>query len=123
MPVIREITEKLEYEGLEKVINNQELIDFIKTNCGKKEMHIWSGNCTKVITGILKDLGIFDCFTRLVTQDTLKYLKPDPEGFDQIFDPTKYKKSDYLFLGDSENDRKACESLGLDFYYIDYFKS
>lgn len=123
LPVIREITEKLEYDGIEKIVYNHEIIEFIKENCGRKEMFIWSGNCTKVITEILKDLKIYGCFSKLVTQDTLKYLKPDAEGFDQIFDPEKHKKSDYLFLGDSENDRKACESVGIDFYYIDFFKN
>jgi len=38
-----------------------------------------------------------------------------------LYDP-KIPKENYLFIGDSKSDREVAKKLGIDFYFVDFFK-
>lgn len=61
-----------------------------------------------------------DKFTKIITRDDVKYLKPNPEGFGKIHDPIMPLEK-YLLIGDSYSDEKAAEAAKIDFYKINFF--
>lgn len=109
---------KFETEHLEDVVENKELVEFIRTHDCK--YYIWSANTKEVIVSILKKAGIFEKFEKIITRDDLIMIKPDPEGFYKIYD-NKTPLEAYLFVGNSKFDREAAEKVGIDFFLIDYF--
>lgn len=101
------------------VVTNKELLEFVREVKNYK-MYIWSANTKYVIEKILKLHGIENKFDKLVTRLEVDMLKPDPEGFDKIYNP-KIPKSEYLFVGDSSNDKNAAKNSEIDFFQIKYF--
>ena len=111
--------EKFENDNLRGIKVNQKLVDFIKQAKGYR-FYIWSANSKKTVEHTLAKVGIFKKFEKLVTRDDVRLLKPETEGFDLIWDK-KTPKSKYLFVGDSANDKKTSERIGIDFYQEKYF--
>lgn len=110
-----------EFESqLERYDPNTQLIEFIKHDA-THILYLWSSNCRKTVEKTLEAEGILHNFEKLVTRTDVSYIKPDPEGFYQL-----YKKGnrlqDYLFIGDSKADRIAAENADIDFFEINYFK-
>ena len=109
-----------ETTSLKDVIPNHELIDFIK-HAQKYKMSVWSSNTRPTVEKILHDYGIWNTFEKVVTSLDVELLKPNTEGFSQIYDPA-IPKTRYVIVGDSDNDQEAAKHLGVDFFLIDYFK-
>ncbi len=121
LEVIRKLNEKFEMGKVKGIEQNRELISFIKNN-PQYVYYLWSSNSKKTLTGFLKHLGIESVFQKIISRDNSKYIKPDPYGFSLIVE-NNTPKSKYLFIGDSAYDRKAAQTIGIDFFLIDYFNS
>jgi len=90
------------------------LINFIEKNQANYQFYLWTSNDSKVVVPILKELGLISLFKVIVSRDIVNLPKPDPEGFSKIFIPAT-DKSDYLMIGDSDNDRLSAGAAGIDF--------
>lgn len=100
---------------------NEDLIDFIKNNDDKYNFYIWSSNTSPTVEKILGELGIKDSFKKIITKDRVKYVKPYPDGFYNIYDEKDHRKT-YLMVGDHRiNDGEAALKSGIDFFHVDYF--
>lgn len=101
---------------------NKELVSFVKENKTHK-MYIWSSNTSQTIENILSENQMQNCFDSIITQDRVKYIKPEISGFNNIYKEQEGSKSDYLMIGDNPDaDGKAAESAEIDFFLVDYFK-
>jgi HAD superfamily hydrolase (TIGR01549 family) len=108
-----------ETEELQGYLKNDGIIDFIKENNYKN--FIWSSNTKFVIEKILEDLNILNKFSKIITREDVKFLKPSLDGFKVIDDKVTPVKN-YLFIGDSWNDKDAAKQLSIDYYQEDFFK-
>lgn len=99
---------------------NRELVEMIKGLPSSINCYLWSSNTRDATVRILKDLGLVNKFKIVVSRDDVRYLKPDPEGWLRIDDGSP--KSDYLFIGDSRNDRMVAEAIGIDYFPINHFR-
>lgn len=107
-----------ESEDLIDYLENPNIIDFIK-NEKDYNFLIWSSNTKPVINKVLGELEISNKFSKIVSREDVKLLKPYSEGFDRLYSGDS--KSNYLFIGDSWSDREAAEKVGIDFYLEEYF--
>ncbi len=110
---------RFETNYLKDVIPNPELITFIKKTKGYK-LYIWSSSSVGVVKKALKKFKIDKCFEKIITGTNVSLLKPEADGFLKIYDP-KIPKSKYLFIGDNQNDKKAAQKAGIDYYLTTYF--
>lgn len=95
---------------------NEKVIALIRSLHDKK-LYVWSSNSTPTVLKYLKALGIQNLFEKIITRSEVMFLKPSGDGFAKIFDP-KYKKQDYLMIGDSLLDAAAAKDSGIDFLYV-----
>ncbi len=107
-----------EKEDLKEYLRNEEMINLIK-NLKDYEMLIWSSNMKSTIERILNELQILDKFSKIVSREDVKLLKPYVEGFERLYDGKP--RANYLFIGDSKSDKEAASKAGIDFYLEDYF--
>jgi len=98
---------------------NPELTQFIKTE-KQYNYFLWSNQMPKTIEELLEKEGLKDRFQKIMTRDSVDFVKPDPQGFDLIYDPKENKK-DYLMIGDLFADEQAAAGAGIDFFLVDYF--
>jgi len=110
---------EFESKNIKNFVPNNNLISFIKKH-PEYVFYIWSANTLKTIKKYLRKVSILDKFAKIACRDNLKFVKPDPEGFLFLYNPNQHKK-DYLFIGDSDSDKKAARKAGIDFFLIDYF--
>lgn len=109
-----------ETKYLKDLVTNEDLVEFISKARGYN-FFIWSSNSKETVEKILKKFGILNKFSKIVTRNEVDLLKPEIDGFIQIYN-SKIPKSKYLFAGDSRADRQAAQDAGIDFYLVDYFK-
>ena len=115
---IFELQQKFEVEYIKKLMPNDELIEFIRKHGSKYHLSIWSNNHMPIITKALTESRINDKFETIASRETYKLSKPEPDGFQVIFDPQLHAKSEFLFIGNSDNDAGAAKAVGIDFYKI-----
>lgn len=84
-------------------------------------LFIWSSNSRQLVESVLQQTGMSQWFTKIVTRDDVQFVKPSPEGFGLIRDPS-VPKNRYLLVGDSSHDRDAAAAAGIDFYHTDFFE-
>ena len=111
---------KFETKYLKEIVPNQKLTDFIKKN-NQYKFYVWSSNTKSASEKVLKKLGVFKKFQKIITRNDVDFIKPEAEGFYKIYDP-KLSKENYLFIGNSSYDGQAAKTAGIDFYLEDYFK-
>ena len=112
---------RFEIKDLKEVLVNKELVDFVLVQRHNYEFFIWSSNMSSTIEPVLEQYNLKEVFSRVVTKDKVDLIKPYPDGFYQIHNPDKYKRSDYIMIGDSQHDQMAAERVGIDFFKIKYF--
>ena len=110
-----------ETKYLKVVVPNKELIAFVRHSKNYK-MFVWSSNTRPTVEKVLNDYVIWNKFEKVITGQDVDLIKPYPDGFNQIYDPT-VPKEEYLIIGDSGRDEKAAKQLGVDFFLVDYFKT
>lgn len=116
---ITNLSTEFENIHLKGIRNNNELIDFIKTNKDNYKMYIWSSNTEQVIINALEEVGILSHFEKIVSQTIVTYIKPDPDGFSLIHDGESELEK-YLFVGDSKSDEGVTAALGMDFFKVSF---
>jgi len=75
---------------------------------------IATGNNVKTITDILKNEKLDSLVDLVVGIDSVRLSKPDPETLDIIIEKLGMKKSDSIFIGNSEYDVVAGERAGIE---------
>lgn len=83
------------------------------------EIFLWSSNTYEVIEKVLREHGLLKKFKKFMTRSNLKFLKPNIEAFDAIYDP-KISKKNYLFIGDSLSDEIAAKNCGIEFFKVEF---
>lgn len=78
---------------------------------------VFTGSAEREIRRVLEDeySGVFDV---VVTRESVKRTKPDPEGLILIIKEVCMNKDEVLFVGDSKNDELAASAAGIDFLHI-----
>ncbi len=107
---------KFETESLTGVLVNRNLKQFLINN-KSYEIFIWSSNTHEIIEIVLRKHRLLKKFKKIMTRSNLKFLKPDTEAFEAIYD-LKVPKSSYLFIGDSLSDEIAAKNSGIDFFKV-----
>ncbi len=92
-------------------------IAFLKNLPAGTFKYIWTGNSLDTATKALVDNDLMKYFEKIAARDNVPYTKPDPSGFDFLRDPT-IPKSQYVMIGDSENDEVASHNAGIDFIHV-----
>ncbi len=98
----------LESKGVERYTKAEEFVKKLKAK-GLK-LAIASNNCHATIEKALGLAGVFQYFDLIVGRDDVLQTKPAPDMLLKIAWKFKLKKDEILFIGDSENDRKAGEA-------------
>ena len=62
---------------------------------------------------ILRELGIRELFTLVIGPESLKNMKPDPEGIEYCMKYTKAKADETVMVGDSDSDIQAGKNAGV----------
>jgi len=109
---------KFELENLKDIRINQELVNFIK-EAKSYQIFLWTSNTSQTAKNILKKVKILEKFTKIISCEDVKLLKPETDGFDLIWDG-KTPKQNYLFVGDSLDDKIVAQKTGIDFYQITF---
>lgn len=95
---------------------HSDTIKFIKKNKRNFEFFIWSNNHSDVIRELLGRAGIQDAFTKIIGRDQFDISKPNPKGFEKIYEPEKHKLKDFIMIGDDlVSDKGAADAVGIDF--------
>ncbi len=97
---------------------NHELVDFVKTR-PTEHMYIWSTNVRPTIENVLVEHEMLHLFDRMSTGTEVQYIKPNPAGFEQLYDG-KTPLEQYLMIGDSDNDMGAAQAVGIDFLRVSF---
>lgn len=118
--IIDTFIQAYELSHLSSYTINPELARFIKTE-KQYNYFLWSNQMPKTIEELLQKEGLKDRFQKIMTRASVDFVKPDPQGFDFIYNP-KEEKKDYLMIGDLFADEQAATSAGIDFFLVNYFK-
>lgn len=120
VPLVKAASQEYEQEMGSGFTPYLELIEFIKDAQGY-EMSVYSSNTRMTVTEGLEELGIANYFKHIVSRDEVTYIKPNPEGFELIYDSAIPKK-DYLMIGNSHADKDMAAAAGIDFFLVEYFR-
>ncbi|MFA5136420.1 MAG: HAD-IA family hydrolase [Patescibacteria group bacterium] len=113
-------TERYEVQHYSGYIAHKELLAFIRLYQNKYIYFIWTSNMKKTIQDFLYKEHLHDFFQKIITRSDVSLLKPEPDGFAQIYIPDSLL-SDYLFIGDNaRTDKAAAQKAGIDFFQIDH---
>lgn len=118
--IINAFNESYESRHISGYTVNPSLIDFIKTNT-QYVYFMWTSSNSGTIEPFLKEYDMKKYFKKIITRNMLNYIKPDPDGFTQIYIKGTDKK-DYLMIGDNFTDEQAAAVAGIDFFLVNYFK-
>lgn len=79
-------------------------------------VHLWTSNCRETVEPVMGEKLMGEQFTHKVFYNDVMSIKPDPEGFGKI-NEGGLDVGRFLFVGDSNADRGACEAAGIE--YVD----
>jgi HAD superfamily hydrolase (TIGR01549 family) len=77
-----------------------------------------SSNSRRTIRRILKDLGLAGRFSMIVGREDVRRTKPHPEPVIRVLRSLRAKRARTLYVGDSDNDRRAARSARVPFFYL-----
>ncbi|MDP3954879.1 MAG: HAD hydrolase-like protein [bacterium] len=104
---------KLSEQVLE-VVNND---NFVK--------YLWSSNTRETVMKILDKELLSDKFTKIITRDDVLFVKPNPYGFNFVYDKVtsfaydeSVSKEKYAMIGDSSIDQEAAKNAGIEFFKV-----
>jgi FMN phosphatase YigB (HAD superfamily) len=90
----------------------------------KKSGHqllLWTNNNRPTAKRVLTELGVLDLFSKLVTREDSVFIKPHLAAW-HLIKQDDQPLSSYLYIGDSQNDRRAAGAASIDFFQIKFFK-
>jgi len=114
--LIRAWSGQFETEKLRGVSEHSQLTNFIRTNRDNYRFFLWTSNMRASVEPVLDRTGLLPMFSKLITKDSVRYTKPNPEGFAQIH--AGEPLDEFLFVGDSVNDQQAAAAVGIDFFKV-----
>jgi HAD superfamily hydrolase (TIGR01509 family) len=79
-----------------------------------KTLYLWTGNMRSTADRALTEIGIHHLFKQIISREDVRQTKPHPEGWQLL--EQGIARSEYLFVGDSGNDKGAAEALGIDYF-------
>ena len=84
---------------------------------------IVTGNSHVHVKKVLKNLGIDEYFTDIITSEDLKNQKPDPEGINLVLNKCHFfgDLKDVCYIGDAYNDFLAAKNAGVTPILVDRF--
>lgn len=97
---------------------NMSLVMQIKELDSNYKKYIWSSNMYTTVKHVLDLYKLNTLFSLIVTQDLVEYLKPEPDGFHQIFQSEGGSNEEYILIGDSRHDEGASKAAGIDFLHV-----
>jgi len=92
-----------------------ETMNFVKTNCDKRKMHIVSGSDQSELRHICRELDIAKYFNSIHGSPT-----PKKDLVRELLLTNKYKNSGCALIGDSVNDKDAAEENNITFIGYNY---
>lgn len=112
-----EINRHLEKKYFSGYSRNVTALSFLKACSGIARVHLWTSNFNTTLDQVLEELGIDNLFRTKVFNNSVTYMKPDPDGFSYI-NTGDVPPGQFLFIGDSDSDRGASEALGIRFVHV-----
>ena len=84
---------------------------------------IVTGNSRVHVKKVLKNLGLSDYFTDIITSEDLKVQKPDPEGIKLVLEKLHYfgELNEVCYIGDAWNDFLAAKNANVTPILLDRF--
>jgi HAD superfamily hydrolase (TIGR01509 family) len=110
--------ELIKQEKTKKVINDkctirQEKIDLVNFLKNKNiKIACYTNSIKETAFLMLKKTGIIDYFDLIVTNEDVKFAKPDPEGYCFCIDYFGFSNKETLIIEDSENGIQAAKKSG-----------
>ncbi len=111
-------TEKKYYRGYKLIEKSFDLLQELHEQ--NKKLYLLTSNCREVVLPILEELKIADYFSKIVTVDDVKNLKPTPEPF-KLIASEPCDKSEFLMIGDSKSDSEFAQNVGIDYLDVSEF--
>ncbi len=118
LEIRRQYSAQFEKQYLTGVVEHTELTNFIRSNKHDYSFYLWTSNMRETVAPILKEQGMDSLFTKVVTKSDVQFTKPEPEGFEMIFESAYQTKQEYLMIGDSVNDAGAAAQAGIEFFKV-----
>jgi phosphoglycolate phosphatase-like HAD superfamily hydrolase len=115
--IIFPFNQKFELDYFRGARENKPLTEFIKKFYQQFNFYLWTSNFSTTIQPLLTKSNLTTCFKKIITHDDVNLIKPDPEGF-YLINSAKKAKSDFLLVGNDDNDRLASHAAGIDFFNI-----
>lgn len=127
--VVNLVNESMEYQR--NNIHKAPLFEGIKLFLEKisksgKYVSLVTNRDKETLDKILKHHEIGHYFDNIISCVDLKKLKPDPTAFDIVMERDKelnrnIERSNYIYIGDSEVDKKFAQNAGIDYLIIDQY--
>lgn len=117
---INKAIEIYEQKNYSSYTPNSDLLLFIHSHVNTYTFSLWTSNSIYTIQDFLHQEHLKSIFRKIIALEDVLFTKPNPDGFSRIYEQ-KNLKTDYLMIGDSENDEGAAKNAGIDFFKIDYF--
>lgn len=111
-----EYSKQFETDNLRGVTEMRDLTDFIRKHHTQYQFFLWTSNMRETVEPVLQKNGLLPYFKQLVTKGDVLLMKPSPEGFTKLFDPKIQKKSDFLMIGNSNNDKEAAQAAEINYW-------
>lgn len=92
---------------------NKELIEFIKNNKSHIIVYVVSNGRRNSITNVLDTLGITYHIDGLITQETVKKAKPNPDPYLHALDVAGLKPEDVVVFEDNEIGVESAKAAGI----------
>lgn len=114
---ILELAQWFEKNHLEGYTIHDDIVSVLPEIALKAKLHILSTNSFETVDTILKELSLQHLFSRIIGRDQVTFIKPDPQPFDLLVEPS-VSKAEYLMVGDSNNDSEFAKAVGIDFFDV-----
>ena len=112
---ICEVNKTYEFENCTGLVQNNELISYIKNNPQQKH-HILTSQNHLLLDKLLSELKMKNIFEEIITRDDVYLIKPDPQGIKMIIQD--HDIPEFIMLGDTSSDEQTTLAVGMDFEYI-----
>ena len=110
--------EREHYQGYEVVEKSFNLLQ--KLHQQQKILYLLTSNSQNTVIPILKELGVFNYFSKIVALENVENLKPSSMPFKLISNGLDDKNT-YLMIGDSRSDRGFAHNTGIAYLDIKDF--
>ncbi|PIY71670.1 hypothetical protein COY87_04920 [Candidatus Roizmanbacteria bacterium CG_4_10_14_0_8_um_filter_33_9] len=118
--ILDQFNEHYELTHYTGYLPNANLISFIHSYYQQYHFFLWTNNAKKTIKDVMQKENFTTCFQKVITRDDVYYIKPEIDGF-KLIHTNNNLKNGYLLIGDSIFDKQAADTIGIDFFRVNYF--